>query len=99
MVKKSEDPDGILVKLLKQSAKSEKALVILGLVTGISVPTLVFLILLANPCQPPFIGSVLFEYTEDHHCKVTSWTLHFIISLINAWMHLDMVIFIENPCT
>ncbi|CAL8109670.1 unnamed protein product [Orchesella dallaii] len=89
--KRQEDPEGVLTRLLNNAAKSQRALLVLGLVTGLSVPLLVFLILLANPCQPPFIGSIIFEYA-NHHCIVSSWPLHFAISIANFWMHLDMVL-------
>jgi hypothetical protein len=69
----------------------EKVLLILGLITGISVPLLVFLILLAHPCLPPFVGSLLFTY-QNNSCNIISRTLYLSISIFNFWTHLDMVL-------
>lgn len=67
--------------------KFERNLLILGIITGWSVPLLVFLILMAHPCLPPFIGSILFTYVNNH-CTTTGFWAYVGMGVMNWWMHL-----------
>lgn len=71
--------------------KFERNLLVLGMITGISIPTLVFLILMAHPCLPPFIGSILFVY-KNNHCTTINFASYIGLGILNFWMHLDMVL-------
>jgi len=80
-------------KCTEGGERTEKILLIIGIITGIAIPCLVFLIIMAHPCLPPFIGSVLFKYEiTEKHCSTYSWGLYVGISILNFWMHLDMVL-------
>lgn len=76
---------------LRSGEKFERNLLLMGIITGISVPTLVFLILMAHPCLPPFIGSWVFTYTNNV-CYRESNLMYIGLGLLNFWMHLDMVL-------
>ncbi|XP_035708304.1 uncharacterized protein LOC118435898 [Folsomia candida] len=72
--------------------KFEKNLLLIGIGTGLGVPTMVFLILMAHPCLPPFLGSVFFTYVGKKRCITLGWWSYWGHGLLNFWMHLDMVL-------